>query len=351
MTTPVYKWQPTTRVIAEKAGVSEADVIRFDQNTIGKAPGWVTRFLEQLDFAPNEYPQSDYFRLREAIARYRSCPIDSVLVGAGADDMIAVCAATFLDEGSTALAASPTYSLYRVATAQRRATYRPLERSAPAWRLPVEELIAAAGEASMIWLCEPNNPTGTRDTDDDLRTVLSSVSVPIVIDAAYAEFTDDDWWPWVEQFPNLIVLGTFSKAHGLAAARVGYALAAPEMAAALNRYRPPGSVSTVSAALAAEAARHPEHAAATVAAVREQRSALNAALADLGWRMSATSTNFVIGHVGSQATTLKDALMWEDGLVVRGYPAGTPLEGHLRVTVRRPDENDRLLAAVRRRMQ
>ena len=218
MSAPVYKWQPTTRVIAEKAGISESDVIRFDQNTIGQAPSWVTGFLQGLVVAPNEYPQSDYFRLRSAIAEYRQCPVYNVLVGAGADDMIAVCAATFLEEGSVALAAGPTYSLYRVATSQRRAKYRSINRDAPAWRLPVDALIEAAPEASMIWLCEPNNPTGTRDTDDELATVLSAVSVPVVIDAAYAEFTNDSWWPWIQRFPNLIVLGTFSKENHVKAA-------------------------------------------------------------------------------------------------------------------------------------
>ncbi len=200
-----------------------------------------------------------------------------------------------------------------------------------------------------MWLCVPNNPTGTRDTDDELETVLSEVAAPVVIDAAYAEFTSDDWWPWIERFPNLIVLGTFSKAHGLAAARVGYALAAPDLASALNRFRPPGSVSTLSAALATEAARHPGHATATVADVTAARTDLDTALSNLGWAMSPTVTNFVLGEVGPQASALREALMWEDGLVVRGYPEHSPLSDHLRVTVRTRKENSRLVGALERR--
>lgn len=350
MTTPVYKWQPTTRVISETAGISELDVVRFDQNTVGIAPPWVPSFLEELPFAPNEYPQSDYFRLRSAIAAYQGCPTEAVLVGAGADDMIAVCAATFLTEDSVALAADPTYSLYRVATAQRRATYTSVDRMPTSWQLDVDGLIDRAAAAAMVWLCVPNNPTGTRDSDHEIEQVLSSVDVPVVIDAAYAEFTDDHWWPWIERFPHLIVMGTFSKAHGLAAARVGYALAAPEMAAALNRYRPPGSVSTVSAALATHAAHNPQHAAATVATVSVSRDVLWKGLAGLGWTMSSTTTNFVIGEVGSHATALREALMWEDGLVIRGFNAESPLGNHLRVSVRTPEENQRLLDAIERRL-
>ena len=349
MKTPVYKWQPTTRVIAEKAGISERDVIRFDQNTVGVAPPWVRSFLGDQEFATNEYPQSDYFRLRSAIAAYRDCPLDAVLVGAGADDMIAVCAATFLTESSVALAADPTYSLYRVATAQRRATYESVDRHGPDWRLDVGSLVTRAREAALVWLCVPNNPTGTRDSDEELEAVLSSVTAPVVIDAAYAEFTNDDWWPWIERFPHLIVLGTFSKAHGLAAARVGYALAAPDMAAALSRFRPPGSVSTLSAALATEAALRPEHASATVEAITACRLELEQAFGALGWAMSPTVTNFVIGEVGPEAPTLREALMWEEGLVVRGYGEGSPLANHLRVSVRTDEENRRLLAAIERR--
>lgn len=349
MSTPVYKWQPTTRVIAEKAGIPEAEVIRFDQNTVGDSPRWVHSFLAELPFAANEYPQSDYFRLRSAIAQYRSCPVDAVLVGAGADDMIAVCAATFLTEGSIAVAAEPTYSLYRVATAQRRATYVSVDRTTPGWQLDVEQLVARSRSAALVWLCVPNNPTGTRDSDAELEYMLSSIETPVVLDAAYAEFTGDDWWPWIERFPHLVVLGTFSKAHGLAAARVGYALAAPELAAALNAFRPPGSVSTLSAALATEAASYPEHAAAIVSNVAESRAVLDRNLQELGWSTWPTVTNFVIGRIGSHASRLREALMWEDGLVVRGYAGGSPLADHLRVSVRTPAENRRLLHALERR--
>lgn len=349
MTTPVYTWQPTTRVIAEKAAIPEAEVIRFDQNTVGHRARWVQTFLEELPFAPNEYPQSDYFRLRSAIAECRSCPVDAVLVGAGADDMIAVCAATFLNEGSLALAADPTYSLYRVATAQRGADYESVDRRGPAWQLDVDRIVARARDAAMVWLCVPNNPTGTRDSNQELEAVLSSVAIPVVVDAAYAEFTGDEWWPWIERFPHLVVLGTFSKAHALAATRVGYALAAPQLAGALNRFRPPGSVSTLSAALATEAALHPEHAAATVAAITESRATLNSSLTALGWSMSPTVTNFVIGQVGPHASSLRESLMWEEGLVIRGYGETSSLSQHLRVTVRTPDENQRLLDALERR--
>lgn len=201
----------------------------------------------------------------------------------------------------------------------------------------------------MLWLCEPNNPTGNRDPDAELGIVLESVDVPVVIDAAYAEFTRDSWWPWVERFPHLVVLGTFSKAHGLAAARVGYALAGHEMTASLQRFRPPGSVSSISAALATQAALQPDHAADIVSEVSDLRNELTDALGSLGWEMIPTETNFVIGRVGPGAGALKDALMWDDGLVMRGYPAGTPLEEHLRVTVRTPAENARLLEALERR--
>ena len=152
----------------------------------------------------------------------------------------------------------------------------------------------------MVWLCVPNNPTGRRDTDDEIEAVLEASAGVVVIDAAYAEFTGDRWAPWVERWPNLVVLGTLSKAFSLGGIRVGYAITAPPLAAELHRCRPPGSVSSLSAAIASRRCAGPRmrgwSASLPMAAVSSPE-----ALAELGWVMLPGVCNFVLGRVGPGA--------------------------------------------------
>ncbi len=350
MTAPVYQWQPTTAQIAGRAGIAPEQVIRFDHNTSPTRPEWVAEIAAPLASTLNEYPGADYRPLREAIAGYAGVDPDRVVAGAGADELIGLSAQAFLPPGGVAVSASPTYALYAVATVQRDAKLVEVSRPAPDFRLPLPELLDAAQGADLIWLCVPNNPTGNRDRDEELEALLAVAGGVVVLDAAYAEFAGDRWAPWVDRHPNLVVLGTLSKAFSLAGIRVGYSLSTPELAAALDRRRPPGSISTLSAAIAEEALRHPERARATVAALHAERDRLAAALSSLGWTVAPSVANFLLAEVGPSARTLAEGLMWEEGMVARSYAEGSPLHHFLRFTVRSPEEDDRLVSTLRRRL-
>ncbi len=282
------------------------------------------------------------------MAGYAGCNPDQVVPGAGADELIDLCARAFLPVGGMAVSAPPSYAMYAVATGQREAKLELVWREPPDFALP-ERFVEAAAEADVVWLCVPNNPTGQRDSDDEIEAVLGSGAGVVVIDAAYAEFTGDRWAPWVQRWPNLVVLGTLSKAFSLGGIRVGYAITSPPLAAELHRCRPPGSVSSLSAAIASEALRRPEDAAAMVALITRGRTELSAGLAALGWDMRPSVCNFVLGRVGADAAALAESLMWEEGLVVRSFRPGSRLEDHLRVTVRTPGDHKRLLSALERR--
>jgi histidinol-phosphate aminotransferase len=211
-------------------------------------------------------------------------------------------------------------------------------------------MAAAARRADLVWLCVPNNPTGLRDADDAIERVIAATAGIAVIDGAYAEFTGERWAPWLERHPNLVVLGTLSKAFAVAGARVGYSLSSPELAAELHRRRPPGSLSSLSAAIGERALADPAWAQANVAAVSAERERLAAELETRGFRTVPSVTNFILAEYGRGALDLAERLMWEDGLVVRTYATSPTLNLYLRFTVRSPAENDRLLAALDRRL-
>ena len=351
MKPPVYKWQPTTMEIAARAGIDPGDVIRFDHNTSPATFDWIGEAAPPVAPSLNEYPGADYRPLREAIARYTDTHPDQVVAGAGADELILLSAGCFIPNGGTAVSAPPTYTLYRVATAQREATLIEVPRAEDNWGLDVDRMVDAATSADLVWLCVPNNPTGQRDRDRDIRSIIESSRGVVVLDAAYAEFTGDRWSPWLDQYPNLIVLGTLSKAFALAGARVGYSLSSAELASRLHALRPPGSISTLSAALAERALDAPEWAGENVAAVVAQRGELVQELKSLGLELFPSQTNFVLAKLGPETRNLADAMMWEDGIVVRSFPEGSTLEFYLRFTVRSPTENIKLISALSRRLQ
>lgn len=345
MSVPRYEWQPTTFEVARRAGIPPEQVVRFDHNTSPFPTPWASTVSAELAARLNEYPPADYRALRQAAAATAGLPVDHVIAGAGVDELISLCAKAFLGPGRTAVVTPPTYTLYEIASRQSHGRVVQRPRPAPDFALPEAEVLAAAPTAEVIWLCVPSNPIGNRIEDHELESVLEASPGLVILDGAYAEFADDRWGSWVERFDNLVVLHTLSKAYGLAGIRVGYALARPELIATLDRVRPPGSISTLSAELALRALQQPERVKENVAAIVREREVLAGGLAGLGFRVLPSTTNFLLCEVGDQAASIAERLL-SHGLVVRAFPHYGPLGNYLRFTVRVSAEHDRLLAVL-----
>jgi histidinol-phosphate aminotransferase len=358
-----YSWEATDEEVAARYGVDPATIVRFDLNTSPTPPALAGQLLAAGRFeAPlSEYPPTDYRRLVEAAAaRYGVLPAE-ILVGAGADEVLDIAAKTFIPAGGRAVVPTPTYAMYRVLTEQRRASVVAVPRlgAEEGWMLDLAATRAAVAEndAALLWLCSPNNPTALPEPDGAIAALLGGLaddatvsgrSAPVVVlDEAYAEFVGTSLLGLRGSYRNLIVVRTASKAYALAGLRVGFAVARPEMIAGLNPYRPPGSVSTISITLVAEALLDPTILEANLERVERERARLGDALVAAGWSVGPSVTNFLLVDFGSaaRAATVAEALL-SRGLVPRTFGAGHPLADHLRLTVRDPDENDRLVAAV-----
>ena len=349
MTLPRYKWQPTTPEIAASAGIPEARVERFDHNTSPMPTTWAAAVVAGSSTRLNEYPAASYVAVREAAAHYIGLEPRNIVPGAGADELILLVGRAFLGPDTVAVQVTPTYPLYTIAAAQVRSRILNVTADPPGFEFPAEAIENAAGDADVVWLCIPNNPTGTRPDETALRSIIAAARGVVVIDAAYSEFAGDDWAPWIRDHANLIVLHTMSKAFGLAGARVGYALGAPEVIAALDAVRPPGSIATSSVDLAAAALSMPGRMRAVVADLATARDDLGTALGGVGFRVLPSTTNFLLCEVGSAVPSLHAALLSE-GLVARNYPDTGPLAGYLRFTVRQPGANRRLIDSLERNM-
>jgi histidinol-phosphate aminotransferase len=346
MSFPKYQWQPTSAEIAETAGLHPEQVERFDHNTSPFPTDWAVDLVREGSRSLNEYPAASYTTLRQAVAEVTGLDPDQVAPGAGADELILLAARAFLAPGQNAVVASPTYPLYRIATAQVRGTTVIVASKPPNFGFPADEVIATARDAEIVWLCAPSNPIGNRPGDDEISAVIAATDGIVVLDAAYAEFSGDDWASWADRHHNLLVLHTMSKAYGLAGARVGYALGHPDLVARIDGVRPPGSISSLSVDLAIAALEMPDRMRSVVTSITDERIRLAGLVENLGLRVLPSLTNFVLCEVGPQADRVAAALMME-GLVPRTYPGDSPLASYLRFTVRFPQADDRLVSALR----
>jgi histidinol-phosphate aminotransferase len=356
-----YSWEATNEEIAERFGVPLDRIVRFDLNTSPAPPELVERILAAGRFETplSEYPPSDYRRLVAAAAERYGVGRDELLVGAGADEVLDLAAKAFLAPGHRAVVPTPSYAMYRVLTEQRGAEVISVARlgAAGGWAMDVDAVRAAAREASVVWLCSPNNPTALPEPDGAIERLLDALAADaavgdrpapvVVLDEAYAEFVGRSLVGLREGYPRLIVVRTASKAYALAGLRVGFAVARPETIARIAPYRPPGSVSTVSVTVVTEALLDPGILRANLDRVERERDRLADGLRGARWDVGPSVTNFLLAGLGSveRAGATAHALL-RRGLVPRTFGSGHPLADHLRVTVREADENDRLIDAA-----
>lgn len=357
---PTYDWEPTTDFLAAKYGLPREAIVRYDVNTSPLPPD--LRDVLAGAFVPvlSEYPPSDYGALVAAAAAAYGVTPDELLPTAGADEALDLTARAFLREGSVAIAAVPTYAMYRIVTEQRGATFRGIPRLAPeaGFGLDIPAMAEAARSADLVWLCEPNNPTGLAEPAQRIEDLLerlardaaaaNRVAPVVVVDEAYVEFTGRSLLRLRDRYPRLVVIRTLSKAHALAGARVGFAVARPETIAPITSFRAPASVSTVSAALATASLRRPELWRENVARIAAQRSRLKGDLAQIGWLPYPSEVNFILFRFSSPASAeAASEILLRKGLVPRTFGPGHPLNDCLRLTVRSAAENDRLIEAAR----
>jgi imidazoleglycerol phosphate dehydratase HisB/histidinol-phosphate/aromatic aminotransferase/cobyric acid decarboxylase-like protein len=316
-----YRWQEGW----ESAVPEGVPVLRLDQNTQPRSPRWYAGAAARLAAVPvHSYPDSRYGPLREAIAAYAGFPPEQVVPTAGADEALILCALLALSPGERAYARRPHYAMFENAT-----------------RLAGGVLADEPEGARLTWICTPHNPTGADMPDDALERRDGLV----VVDQAYVEFGGEDLAPLIADHPNLIVARTLSKGWALASLRVGYALASPAIAGALDALRPPGSLSLQSAVAAELALDHVDGMRADVAAYVAERGRMRRGIAAAGGEVLAEAGPFVTFRTPLSSDEAWDRLA-ADGLVVRTFGHEPLLAGVIRATVQTPPETDRLVSAV-----
>jgi len=356
-----YTWEATDEEVAARYGLPIEAIARFDLNTSPTPPAVAERRLARGAFETglSEYPPADYRRLVDAAARRYGVNREDILVGAGADEVLDIAAKAFLPAGSIAIIPSPSYAMYRVLSEQRAAvvTAVPRRGAADGYAIDLDATRAAARGASLIWLCSPNNPTALPEPDGAIAGLLDSLAADaatnqfrppaVLLDEAYAEFVGQSLVELRRSYPRLVIVRTLSKGYGLAGLRVGFAISDPATIAEMAPYRPPGSVSVVSVSVATAALEDDTATDANLERVVGERARLARALAEAGWSIGPSVTNFLLADFGNpeRAAAVAEAML-RRGLVPRTFGPTHPLAAHLRLTIRDTAQNDRLIAAA-----
>ena len=331
--TSPYRWQE---------GIPDGPVDRFDMNTPADPPAWYSSAIAKLAaISPNDYPDASYLPLKLAIAGYLGRDSAEIVVGAGCDEIIGLCAQLALGRGDRAVVPRPTYGLYAIASANAGAevvAIPPLRGCELDWAAA----LTAAGDARLVWTCSPNNPTGECADPAVIEQLCVRCPGLVVVDQAYLELGGDDLSRLIDAHDNLIIARTFSKGWALGAARVGYAIAQPQLAGALDALRPPGSLSSWSAAVAELACSEVEEMAGRCRAIVAERLRLAQGMRAAGVEVLADEGNFVLARGPVDDTFAELAAR---ACVVRILP-DPALAGLFRTTVAAPAANDRLLRAL-----
>lgn len=335
--------------LERELGISGAVKLASNESPLGPSP----KVLEAIATAAaecNRYPDAGTYALRRDLSAHHDVPMDQIVLGNGSNELIDMICRTFASSADHAVFGDPSFVCYwlGVTAANVPFTKVPL-RDKISW--DVDALLGAVTkETKVLFVAHPNNPTGAHVPAPELRRLLTSLpeQVVAVIDEAYVQFADapdyESALAMRELRDNLIVLRTFSKAYGLAALRVGYAIAPADLVGYLNRVRAPFNVNSLAQLAARAALADQEHVARYVELNRVQRQRVSKGLSELGLTVAPSQANFVLTDFGRPGREVYDRML-RMGVIVRPMPP--PIDSWLRITIGTEAENDRLLSAVR----
>ncbi len=334
-----------------------AQLIKLDsnENPFGPSPRAIDAMRRAIATA-NFYPDDDCSQLRWKLAAHHAVPPEQVLVGAGSTELISLLCQTLLAPGLNAVTSERSFIIYSMAV--KAAAGQLIEAAMRDDCFDLDAILAAINpNTRIVFLANPNNPTGTVVEAPAVERFLAQVPdhVVVVIDEAYYEFalhfatvrkiTYSNSLEYVRKGTRVVVLRTFSKAHGLAGLRVGYGLGPPELLGYCARMRNTFSVSSVGQAAALAALDDENHTQKTVENNAVQSQILADGLVALGCRVVPTSANFLFCDLGEDAAAFAGRLQ-EEGVAVRPMgPWGSPQ--CIRVTIGTPEQNEFLLSAAR----
>lgn len=330
--------------LERELGITNSIKMASNENPVGPSPLAVAAVRDS--FADiNRYPDGSGYYLKQELSKLLSVSEDELILGNGSNELLDIAARTFLQDGDEAVMATPSFVVYFMAVQSvgGKSVQIPLKNY-------THDLMAMADavtpKSKMVFIANPNNPTGTMNKRDEFDRMMEKVpdNVLVVVDEAYFEYVSDpdyaDSMKYLKGEKNVLILRTFSKIYGLAGLRLGYGIAKKEILADMNRIREPFNTSTISQKAAIAAIRDKDHLIKSRSTNEEGKKYLYKELDALGMKYVPTEANFIYMPVDDSKTVYEKLL--RQGVIIR--PMGPKA---VRVTIGLPEENKRFIEALK----
>ena len=335
--------------LERELGVKNAVKLASNENPAGPAAG-VIEALADGQKGVRLYPDTNGFALKQALARHLDVGPERITLGNGSNDVLDLLARVFVTPGDEVVYSEYAFLVYPLVT--RATSGKAVVVPSRDWGHDLPAMAEAVnGRTKLVFVANPNNPTGTCNDRRSVEEFLSGIpdNVVVVLDEAYCEYVERDDYPdglkYIDRYPNLVVTRTFSKIYGLAGLRIGYAIASPDVTDLLNRVRQPFNVNHLAQKAALAALADQDH----VARCREINSRgmdrLIRFCASTGLPYIPSAANFLTVGFGPRTPEIYEALLHK-GIIVRPV-ANYGMPEHLRITIGMPEEMDRLEDALK----
>jgi histidinol-phosphate aminotransferase len=341
----------SAETIAKQLGFSTKQIIKlnFNENLFmprAKQTKLIREVVDEIDL--RLYPEDEEAKLRENLTTYIGTPIENLVVGNASDELIDRIIRLFVDKGESAVSFAPTFSIPRLCVKRQEGDYIavPLLNNL---QLDVKGMIATFSDNTrLLYICSPNNPTSTQFKMEDVETLTKAFPGIVILDEAYGEFADYSFVTRIKEFQNMIILRTFSKAFGLAALRLGYAVANPELAKILTEKAPlPYPVSAFTLKMGSKMIDNVGLMMESVKQMKQERGKLIIALNEIdGVQAFDSQANFLLVNTEKPAEEVNEKLL-KQGIMLKKWGKILKYNNCFRVTVGLPAMNQKLIEALK----
>jgi len=336
--------------VERELGIKEAIKLASNENPIGPSPKVLKAIIDYLPKI-NRYPDDEGFYLKKVIAKKFGVKQENIILGCGSDEIMELIVGAFVEAGKEVLFGAPSFVMYTIATQfiGGKPVAVPLKNNT----YDLETMAkAVTKKTKVVFIANPNNPTGTIVTDAQVRKFLKNIrkDIVVVLDEAYAEYVESGDYPkslkLIKEYPNCIVLRTFSKIYSLAGLRMGFGLADTRLISCLARVRPPFNTSSIAQVAAITALKETSWAKRVKAINSTEKKFLYKELDNIGLEYVKSQANFIAIKIGKNALKFSQELM-KQGVIVR-FLASFGLPEYIRVSIGIRKENKKFVSALKK---
>lgn len=347
-----YSAGVTPELLAKQIGVDISQVVKlnFNENLFvnrGKQTTLMKELADEIDL--RMYPEDEVPKLVKKISRYIDVPEEYIIVSNAGDELIDRTIRLFIEKGDVAVSFSPSFAIPRLCVKRQEGEYVtiPLKED---FQIDVKNMLSQFSDKTrLLYLCSPNNPTSNQMKPQDIETLAKAFPGIVILDEAYGEFADYSFVPRIREFPNMIILRTFSKAFGLAMLRLGYAVANPELAKITTEKAPlPYPVSGFSIRMGIKMLENMEIMKTAVASLKSERGKLIKALNQInGIKAFDSQADFILINTKKNADEVYEKLL-KRGIMLKKWGKILQYENCFRLTVGLPEMNTKLIEALKK---